>query len=132
MGGTNGVSGSGNNFQVPNFWSKPSLKNAEQVQTNVAAPINMKFGNVDRNELGFINPYNGFDIDTSGMKEIVAKSNEIMEKLGYSNFKVTPKAVASVTKSVNEQTIPGLNLADDNAVAARVASPKGPFADLFV
>ena len=47
------------------------------------------------------------------------------------NFKVSSKTVASVTDGLNNQTIPSLNTADDNAVAARVATPKGPFAELF-
>lgn len=129
--GTNGVNGSGNNYQV-GFWSKPSLKAAKPEQTNTA-PIKMTSDNVvKREELGFINPYSNADSTIAEAREIASNTNDIMAQLGYSNFKVTPKMVASVSEGVNGQTLPALNAADDNAVAARVANPKGPFSDLFV
>lgn len=134
MGVTNGVNGSGNNFYIPGFWSKPN-SNLEALKTEqkLSEPINLTSDNINikREKLGFVNPYNAFDIDTSGMREIAVKSNEIMAKLGFPNYKVSPKTVASVSEGLNTQTIPALNDADNNAVAARVATPKGPFADLF-
>ena len=129
---TPNVNGSGNNFyKVSDFWTKPSLQTAKTEQAKLSQPINLTSDNVKREELGFVNPYNAFDIDTSGTKEIATKSNEIMAKLGFPNYKVSPKTVASVSEGLNTQTIPALNDADNNAVAARVATPKGPFAELF-
>ena len=131
MGGTNGVNGSGNNFyKVSDFWSKPSLQAAKTEQAKLSQPIKLTSDNVKREELGLVNPYNSSDVNIAESREIASNTNKIMEQLGF-NFKVTPKAVASVADGLNNQTIPALNTADDNAVAARVATPKGPFADLF-
>ncbi len=130
MGGTNGVNGSGNNFHISGFWSKPNLEAAKTEQSKLSQPIKLTSDNVKREELGFVNPYNSSDVNIAESREIASNTNKIMEQLGY-NFKVTPKAVASVAEGLNTQTIPSLNTADDNAVAARVATPKGPFADLF-
>ena len=129
--GTNGVSGSGNNFQIPNLWIKPNLNAGKTVQSSNSVPINMKFTNVGRENLGLVNPYNNADATISGAREIATKTNDIMAQLGYPNFKVTSKAVVSVTNGVNGKTLPALNIADDNAVMARVADPKGPFSELF-
>ena len=59
------------------------------------------------------------------------ETNEILASLGVKNFKVTPAQVASVANSVNNIILPGLKLAQDGAVEARIADPNGPFADLF-
>lgn len=130
MGGTNSVNGSGKSFQVPNLWNKPNPQNVKTEQVP-STPIKLTSDNVKREELGFINPYNNADSTIAEAREIALSTNVIMSQLGYPNFKVTPKAVTSVSETVNGQTIPALNIADDNAVAARVANPKGPFAELF-
>ena len=132
MSGTNGVSGSGNNyFKVSDFWSKPSLQAAKAEQTSGSTPIKFTSDNVKREELGFINPYGNADATIAGAREIASNTNTILAELGY-NYKVTPKQVASVANGLDGQTLPALNAADNNAVAARIENPKGPFAELFV
>ena len=64
-------------------------------------------------------------------KSIADETNEILASLGYANYKVTPQQVASVANGVQNIVIPGLKLAEEGAVAARIADPNGPFADLF-
>jgi len=127
---TTPVNGSGNNFnlgtiknfQIPGFRvEQPTLTPLLSLNTNT----------VGRNELPLVNPYGNADVPITEAREIASTTNDIMAKLGYPNFKVSPKTVASVTDGLNNQTIPSLNIADDNAVAARVATPKGPFADIF-
>ncbi len=90
----------------------------------------MKFGNIERKELGLINPYSSADATITEAREIASSTNDILAKLGY-KYKVSPQQVASVANGLNEQTIPALNNAADEAVAVRVATPKGPFAELF-
>ena len=131
MGGTNGISRSGSNYQIHGIWSNQSLKATKAEQTPNNTPIKMTSNNVKREELGFINPYNSVDATIAGARDIASKTNMIMTELGYPNYKVTPKTVTSVSENINGQTLPTLNIADDNAVAARVSNPKGPFADLF-
>ncbi len=62
--------------------------------------------------------------------DIAEETNAILAGLGF-NYKVTPQQVASVTTGLNEIVLPGLKSAEDGAVAARIADPNGPFADLF-
>ena len=130
MSGTNGVSGNGNNFQIPNLLIKPNSKTGKTEQPSSSTPINMKFGNIERKELGLINPYSSADATITEAREIASSTNDILAKLGY-KYKVSPQQVASVANGLNEQTIPALNNAADEAVAVRVATPKGPFAELF-
>ncbi len=133
MGGTNGVSGNGNNFyKISEFWNNPSLKTA-QTELKSTAPIKMTSdnNNVKREELGYINPYGSADTTITEAREIALNTNDIMSGLGYPNYKVSPKTVASVSSCVETQTLPSLNVAADNAVAARISTPKGPFAELF-
>lgn len=60
MGGTNGVSGNGNNyFKVSDFWSKPSLQPAKTEQTMNTAPINFSSESVKRENLDELSPYAG-------------------------------------------------------------------------
>lgn len=129
---TTPVNGSGNNyFKLSDFWSKPSLK-AAHAELTKSTQIQMPSTNsVQRGELGFINPYGSADSTISEARDIASTTNDIMAKLGYSNFKVSPKTVASVTNGLNEVVLPGLKLAEDGAVAANIADPKGPFAELF-
>ncbi len=57
MGGTNGVSGNGKNFQLPNFWSKPNLQGAQTEQI-VATPIKLTgLDTVKRENLDELSPY---------------------------------------------------------------------------
>lgn len=64
-------------------------------------------------------------------KNIADETNEILASLGYGNYRVSAEQVASVTNGVNNIVLPALNNADDEAVAARIQDPNGPFADLF-
>lgn len=131
--GTNGVSGSGNNyFKVSDFWKKPNLQGAKTENTSAAAPIKLTgLDTIKRENLELINPYNTADSAISGAREIASKTNDIMVQLGYPNYKVTPKTVASVSNGLKDVILPGLELAENGAVAARIANPNGPFAQLF-
>lgn len=62
--------------------------------------------------------------------DIADETNAILAGLGF-NYKVTPQQVASVTNGLNEVVLPGLKSVEDGAVAAHIADPNGPFADLF-
>lgn len=62
--------------------------------------------------------------------DIAEETNAILAGLGF-NYKVTPQQVASVANGLNEVVLPGLKSVEDSAVAARIADPNGPFADLF-
>lgn len=64
-------------------------------------------------------------------KAIADNTNEILASLGYENYKVTAAQVASVAGGVNNVVLPGLRSVEENAVAANIADPNGPFADLF-
>jgi len=64
-------------------------------------------------------------------KTMADETNEILAALGYGNYKVSPEQVASVANGVNTVVLPGLKLAEDGAVAAHIADPNGPFAELF-
>ena len=44
---------------------------------------------------------------------------------------MSAKEVASVTNGLNNLVLPGLKTVEDGAVAARIADPNGPFAELF-
>lgn len=63
-------------------------------------------------------------------RDIADETNKILAELGC-KIKVDAKQVASVAKGINEVVIPALDYAQDNATAARIADPNGPFADLF-
>ena len=64
-------------------------------------------------------------------KTIADETNKILASLGYENYKVTAAQVASVTNGVNNVVLPGLRTVEESAVAANIADPNGPFADLF-
>ena len=64
-------------------------------------------------------------------KDIANNTNEILASLGY-NYKVSAAQVASVANGVNTVVVPGLELARNGAVAARIQDPDGPFAELFI
>ena len=63
-------------------------------------------------------------------KEIADETNEILASLGF-NYKVTPNHVASVANGLQSIVLPAMQTAENEAVAARIQDPKGPFADLF-
>ena len=72
-----------------------------------------------------------FEKYTTLDKTLADETNEILESLGVKNYKVTPAQVASVANGMTNIVLPGLKLAEDGAVAAHIADPNGPFADLF-
>ncbi|MBR1618533.1 hypothetical protein IJ674_01400 [bacterium] len=58
MSGTNGVNGSGNKFQLPNFWSKPSLHTAKTEEITSSTPIKFTgLNTVKRENLDELSPY---------------------------------------------------------------------------
>jgi len=63
-------------------------------------------------------------------KDLAESTNAILASLGYS-YKVTAAQVASVSNGVKSVVIPGLQTAEDGAVAAHIQNPSGPFAELF-
>ena len=64
--------------------------------------------------------------------QIAGKTNEILASLGYEEYKVSAPQVASVANGIKTVVEPGLKLAQDGAVAARIQDPDGPFTDVFV
>ncbi len=131
MGGTNGVSGNGNNYKISNFWHKPSLQAGKTGQTLGSTPIKLTSNNITREALGLINPYNNADASIADAREIASNTNDIMAQLGYPNFKVAPKVVSRISEDVNGQIVSAMNDVDNEAIVARVESPEGPFAELF-
>lgn len=67
---------------------------------------------------------------TAADKEIADSTNAILASLGY-NYKVSANQVASIAAGLKETVLPGMKLVEDGAVAAHIADPNGPFADLF-
>jgi hypothetical protein len=67
---------------------------------------------------------------TAADKDLADSTNEILASLGY-DYKVSAAQVASVTNGVKTVVLPGLQSAEDGAVAAHIQNPDGPFADLF-
>jgi len=67
---------------------------------------------------------------TKENREIAEETNAILASLGY-DYKVTAAQAASVANGVQKIVLPGLKTVEDNAVAARIQDPNGPFADLF-
>jgi hypothetical protein len=67
---------------------------------------------------------------TAADKDLADSTNEILASLGY-DYKVSAAQVASVTNGVKTVVLPGLQSAEDGAVAAHIQNPNGPFADLF-
>lgn len=63
-------------------------------------------------------------------KDLADSTNAILASLGY-DYKVTAAQVASVTNGLKTVVLPGMQLAEDGAVAAHIQDPNGPFADLF-
>ena len=62
-------------------------------------------------------------------KKIVDDTNKMMEQLGFKNYKVSGAQVESVTAGVNKTVLPGMQSAENGAVAANLTSvPKGDLA----
>ena len=72
-----------------------------------------------RKDLSLVNNFNDWNMTISGAKEIATETNRIMAGLGYENYPISTKAVASVTNLVNNDILPAVNTACDNADIAR-------------
>lgn len=64
-------------------------------------------------------------------KNIADETNKILLELGYKNYKVTPQQVARIADEMSAVIMPAMNKLEQEAVAARIEDPNGPFADLF-
>lgn len=98
MGGTNGISGRGNNyFKVSDFWSKPNLQAAKTEQTNAAAPIKLTgLDTVKRENLGELSPYAAMGVNIS------KKQNPLTEEFA-SEFGINPNI--SLTSQLSSKQI---------------------------
>ena len=96
MGGTNGVSGNGNNFKLPNFWSKPSLQAAKTEQT-IATPIKLTgLDTVKRENLDELSPYAAMGVN------ITKKQNPLTEEFAR-EFGINPNI--SLTSQLSSKQI---------------------------
>ena len=81
---------------------------------------------IGRKELGNINPYGAVSQATIENKEIAQTTNDILKDLGYGNYKVSGAQVASVSGGVKNTVLPGMQSAENGAVAANLTSvPEG-------
>lgn len=112
-----------NNISHANV-KKATIANVEMVQTNKAE------NTTTRAKLEQLTKVSPAEIARAEALRSASLVNEILADLG-ANFKVTAGQVLSVQKGLNETTLPALNTACDFATAARVATPDGPFAELF-
>ncbi len=84
---------------------------------------------IGRKDLDNINPYSAISPSTIENKEIAQTTNDILKELGFKNYKVSGTQVASVTAGVNNTVLPGMQSAENGAVAANLTSvPKGDLA----
>ena len=74
--------------------------------------------------------YSAQDVQAVYNKTIASATTDIMKDLGY-NYKVGAAQVASVVNGINTVVAPGMQLAENGAVALGIQDPKGPFAELF-
>ncbi len=105
---------------------------AKEVEQNSAAQFKGLENETDLLTKNTQNLYNlRLEKYTAEDKSMADETNEILASLGVKNYKVTPAQVASVANGLTNVVLPGLKLAEDGAVAAHIADPNGPFADLF-
>ena len=84
---------------------------------------------IGRKDLDKINPYFSVQGMSAESKKIVDDTNKMMEQLGFTNYKVSGAQVESVTAGVNKTVLPGMQSAENGAVAANLTSvPKGDLA----
>ena len=107
-------------------------KEAEEVKETVNYE---KFkGLEDETDLLTANAQNMFGVKlgkfTAEDKDLADRTNEILASLGY-DYKVSASQVASVTNGLKTVVLPGMQLAEDRAVAAHIQDPNGPCPDLF-
>ena len=131
MGFLNGINKTVGN-RVSGQLSAPKTDNLTKTKTIEPKQALLSFQNnnsIGRKELGNINPYSEISPSTIENKEIAQTTNDILKELGFKNYKVSGTQVASVTAGVNKTVLPGMQAAEDGAVAANLTSvPKGDLA----
>ncbi len=111
--------------------SAPKTTKSTKAETVEQKPLLSFQGNnsIGRKELDNINPYFSVQGMSAESKKIVDDTNKIMEQLGFKNYKVSGAQVASVTKGVNNTVLPGMQSAENGAIAANLTSvPQGDLA----
>lgn len=121
------------NFGIAAGVSKEEVKKAEETKQE-AVNTNTFKGLENETDLLTKNVQNLYGIQlgkfTAEDKDLADQTNAILKSLGY-DYKVSAAQVASVVNGVKTVVEPGLKLAEDGAVEARIMDPNGPFAELF-
>lgn len=130
----NGFNNSYNNYNlVIGQKASEEAKKAEEVKEVEKSNVEFR-GLKNETDLLTQNTQNLYNVQlgkfTAEDKNLAETTNAILACLGYS-YKVSAKEVASVTNGLNNLVLPGLKNVEDGAVAARIADPNGPFAELF-
>ena len=111
--------------------SAPKTAKSTKAETVEQKPLLSFKGNnsIGRKDLDKINPYFSVQGMSAESKKIVDDTNKMMEQLGFKNYKVSGAQVESVTAGVNKTVLPGMQSAENGAVAANLTSvPKGDLA----
>ena len=111
--------------------SAPKTAKSTKAETVEQKPLLSFQGNnsIGRKDLDKINPYFSVQGMSAESKKIVDDTNKMMEQLGFKNYKVSGAQVESVTAGVNKTVLPGMQSAENGAVAANLTSaPKGDLA----
>ncbi len=111
--------------------SAPKTAKSTKAETVEQKPLLSFQGNnsIGRKDLDKINPYFSVQGMSAESKKIVDDTNKMMEQLGFTNYKVSGAQVESVTAGVNKTVLPGMQSAENGAVAANLTSvPKGDLA----
>ena len=111
--------------------SAPKTAKSTKAETVEQKPLLSFQGNnsIGRKDLDKINPYFSVQGMSAESKKIVDDTNKMMEQLGFKNYKVSGAQVESVTAGVNKTVLPGMQSAENGAVAANFTSvPKGDLA----
>ena len=111
--------------------SAPKTAKSTKAETVEQKPLLSFQGDnsIGRKDLDKINPYFSVQGMSAESKKIVDDTNKMMEQLGFTNYKVSGAQVESVTAGVNKTVLPGMQSAENGAVAANLTSvPKGDLA----
>ncbi len=111
--------------------SAPKTAKSTKAETVEQKPLLSFQGNnsIGRKDLDKINPYFSVQGMSAESKKIVDDTKKMMEQLGFKNYKVSGAQVESVTAGVNKTVLPGMQSAENGAVAANLTSvPKGDLA----
>lgn len=130
MGLLNGINKAVGN-RVSGQLSAPKTAKSTKAETVEQKPLLSFQGNnsIGRKDLDKINPYFSVQGMSAESKKIVDDTNKMMEQLGFTNYKVSGAQVESVTAGVNKTVLPGMQSAENGAVAANLTSvPKGDLA----